>query len=99
MNIFLQKIGYFSEGKHDPENEEHRFKLLDVDHSNISKDKGHEHYEDKIHNAVKGLKSEVHGKDTVKKYLEKHNNTLILSKDIIMGVETKVFDTTLNKIC
>jgi len=35
----------------------------------------------------------------VKKYLEKHNNTLILSKDIIMGVETKVFDTTLNKIC
>lgn len=74
MNIFLQKIGYFSEGKHDPENEEHRFKLLDVDHSNISKDKGHEHYEDKIHNAVKGLRSEVHGKDTVKKYLEKFHD-------------------------
>jgi hypothetical protein len=35
----------------------------------------------------------------VKKYLEKHNNTLILSKDTIMGVETRVFNSKLNKIC
>lgn len=74
MNIFLQHINYFSEGRHDPESEEHRLKLLDVDHSDISKDKDHDHYEDKIHNAVKGLSSDVHGKDTVKSYLHKFHD-------------------------
>lgn len=35
----------------------------------------------------------------VKKYMESHDKCMILSKDIIMGVETKVFGSTFNKIC
>jgi hypothetical protein len=66
---------YLYEGKHDPESDEHRFKLLDLEHSAISKDKNSPNYEDKVANALKGLKSETHGPDTVRKYLEKFHNT------------------------
>lgn len=75
MKTFKQFIDYIFEGRHDPENEEHRLKLLNVDHSKISKDKNHEYYEDKIHNALKGLNSATHGEDTVKKYLNKFHDS------------------------
>lgn len=35
----------------------------------------------------------------IKKYLETHDKCLILPKNIIMGVETKVFQSSNNKIC
>lgn len=75
MKTFKQFLDYIFEGKHDPESEEHRFNLLDLDHSEISKDKNSSKYEDKVANALKGLNSETHGEETVKKYLTKFHNT------------------------
>lgn len=75
MKTFKQLLNYIFEGKHDPTSEEERMRLLDLEHGEVSKSKDHKNYEDKVANALKGLNSTTHGKDTVKKYLQKFKDS------------------------
>jgi hypothetical protein len=73
MISFKRFLSFLEEGKHSaPGSDKELFNLLDQEPSS---DKNHPHYEDKIHNAIKALSSDKHGKETVAKYLDKHSNS------------------------
>lgn len=74
MKTFKQLLDYIFEGKHDPEHDEEMFRLLSLDHSQVSKNKDNKNYEDRGRNALKRLNSADHGEESVRNSLYHNHN-------------------------